>query len=88
MCGSPHNVIMRWVNNNPKRTNKMECPLRNNGKTLQGRCVTVTQMRATELLLKVQLQAMKIPLSETRVTLTHKKVKKVQLERESKCVIT
>lgn len=64
----------------------MECPLRNNGKTLQGRCVTVTQMRATELLLKVQLQAMKIPLPETCETLTHKKVKKSSVRKRDKNV--
>ena len=33
----------------------MECPLGNNGKTLQGSCVTVTQRRVEELLLKVNL---------------------------------
>ena len=56
MCDSLHNVIMRvgqqWLK---KRSNKVECQPGNNGRALKGTCVTITQKRVEESLLKVHL---------------------------------
>ena len=43
MCGSPHNIITTMGHQWLKGNNKVKCPHRNDGKTLQGSCVKETQ---------------------------------------------
>ena len=44
MCESAHNIVTNiWVIIDSNKNNKVECHFRDNGETLQGPCMTVTQ---------------------------------------------
>ena len=54
-----------------QKSNKLKCPYESNRKTLRRPCVTVTQRRVEDLLLRVHLQTMKLPLHEIGLQTHH-----------------